>query len=768
MTEDGGGQQASLTCETPATRAIDSVEAFRVQLQRLTSLDGELSSPLARSVQAALDELGPARLDERVATSRFYGLMNQKLMSSKAVLSEIYSFAASHGVTFNYPSKLSMAWAVDSSDVDLFDRIVLQLGSSSPSLAAGLRERFRPLTHDETRHLIIAETRNPTKLRKALARTVVNDVFASCAGPLTWSLWPEEHLHRHFFDGRSGAYSGDYMQDLRTDQPGLFDRRRALVVARVPAGASTADVCGLVEAEYAAINNYGFLALLFETGDASHAWRTISDVTLFAERFDEYPLDKQFFRAKKVAEETAAYIPTLELSAAKFDSVNEGFAYRDTFVLGNSDASRVERALVVLQKNKRDETPVPCPACRSLRVRGNSYPSLGVKSWECQNPLCPDRSIYNRGKRYSFKALLAQAAIEHVENEIPVESVRTWQRDVLEDPGDERVLDMLLRHYSMAGDGVALVGSMTEPQQPLRRVIVHETWRATPPSHDFWADSGFVHRYIPGPRSPVRLERALPEENHAVVLGDAADVLAEFPEAVFDGAVTSPPYYNAREYAQWPNLYAYAHDMWRIAAEVFRTLKPGAVYAYNIFDYFDNERIVAYSAMGQKRIALSAVMADVFVKVGFEMAGVAVWDKGEIHGKRGFNAGNFSPFYQSPFNCWEHVMLLRKPSPAVQADPPIANAWLRIHPVVKMVRGENVFGHTAPFPVELAERCIEDLAPGGLVLDPFGGSGTTSRAASNLGLRSVLIERDPEYAELSRRMISDHVRDAENRALRLF
>lgn len=38
--------------------------------------------------------------------------------------------------------------------------------------------------------------------------------------------------------------------------------------------------------------------------------------------------------------------------------------------------------------------------------------------------------------------------------------------------------------------------------------------------------------------------------------------------------------------------------------------------------------------------------------------------------------------------------------------------------------------------------------PGGLVLDPFAGSGTTGEACIVEGFRSVLIERDPAHAEL--------------------
>jgi site-specific DNA-methyltransferase (adenine-specific) len=43
--------------------------------------------------------------------------------------------------------------------------------------------------------------------------------------------------------------------------------------------------------------------------------------------------------------------------------------------------------------------------------------------------------------------------------------------------------------------------------------------------------------------------------------------------------------------------------------------------------------------------------------------------------------------------------------------------------------------------------------PGGLVLDPFAGSGTTGQAATEEGFRSVLIEQEPEYlADIERRL----------------
>ncbi|NKB79842.1 site-specific DNA-methyltransferase [Ochrobactrum daejeonense] len=62
--------------------------------------------------------------------------------------------------------------------------------------------------------------------------------------------------------------------------------------------------------------------------------------------------------------------------------------------------------------------------------------------------------------------------------------------------------------------------------------------------------------------------------------------------------------------------------------------------------------------------------------------------------------------------------------------------------------------HFATFPPELAERCILAGCPkDGLVLDPFGGAGTTGLVAARHNRRATLIELNPEYADITRRRI---------------
>lgn len=64
--------------------------------------------------------------------------------------------------------------------------------------------------------------------------------------------------------------------------------------------------------------------------------------------------------------------------------------------------------------------------------------------------------------------------------------------------------------------------------------------------------------------------------------------------------------------------------------------------------------------------------------------------------------------------------------------------------------------HFATFPEELPETCIKAGCPsGGMVLDPFGGAGTTGLVADKLGRNAVLIELNPEYAAMAERRIQN-------------
>ena len=57
--------------------------------------------------------------------------------------------------------------------------------------------------------------------------------------------------------------------------------------------------------------------------------------------------------------------------------------------------------------------------------------------------------------------------------------------------------------------------------------------------------------------------------------------------------------------------------------------------------------------------------------------------------------------------------------------------------------------HQYEFPEELVERCLKvaGLKPGAVVLDPFGGSGTTAAVAKRLGLSAIVLDKNDAHVK---------------------
>jgi len=765
-----------------------SYETFVQEFSKITGFTPHFDQEYINALHRLVDYLQKREIDSfKERKRRFLAHINWKFRLNAESLADFYAAGAQLGITFHYHHKRTIQHAFDHRDSSFLEKVLRE--RKAPTKAAEiLRGKFLPVDPSTTIAHLRSECLAPSKLRREMGdRDIKTEILKAHFSAFMWSTLPERELHT-FFDPYyiESEYRESFWEQLHIRAPHLFSRDHALHVLRLDKGSinlanKVSDVrnfvCRHVRNAFKKINNYGFFAVLvspFEIDGRSIFWETAADITLYAEKHRELQINKAYFRWERIQSETINHIKSLDPASARFDLANEGFTYRDCFVITGDD-SATSRLLLVFQKNQRDETPVQCPTCRSADVQGNSYPSLGVRSWECNNLLCPDRSKYNRGKRYSFRGLAMQHAIDDDRNEIPVDSVRRWTRDVVSDVTDDEILEILLRHYSMFGDSVHLYNWPHQPKNFLGRNLVQHriSWKGPDEIVDkFWSGPFFARYICAITNSFAPKIRNLGTEDFQVYNGESAEILRGFPDGVFDAAVTSPPYYNAREYSQWPNIYCYLWDMYRVNQEVFRTLKPGALYYYNIFDYFDNERTIAFSAMGQKRMILSAYTVDLFRRIGFECVGNVVWDKGEIEGKRGFNAGNFSPYYQAPFNCWEHVMIFRKPgSPSAGLQREVSvNYVLREKPVIKMVRGENVHGHTAPFPDAIPELAIQLIPTGGWVLDPFGGSLTTGRVASRHGVRSVCIERSEEYCFLGLRMKAEEEAETqrEGRQLTLF
>lgn len=121
----------------------------------------------------------------------------------------------------------------------------------------------------------------------------------------------------------------------------------------------------------------------------------------------------------------------------------------------------------------------------------------------------------------------------------------------------------------------------------------------------------------------------------------------------------------------------------------------------------------------------------------YRVQGMVVWDKGHFGLGNGFRAQH------------ELVCHASKGVPTI-VDRGVGNVlkWPRVEPT----------DHPSPKPEQLMQQLIEVVTePGALVLDPFMGSGTTLRAAKNIGRRAIGIEYEEAYCEIAARRCSQEV-----------
>lgn len=77
--------------------------------------------------------------------------------------------------------------------------------------------------------------------------------------------------------------------------------------------------------------------------------------------------------------------------------------------------------------------------------------------------------------------------------------------------------------------------------------------------------------------------------------------------------------------------------------------------------------------------------------------------------------------------------------------------------VFEVARPKRSDLHPTMKPVELVTAMLRNSCPpGGLVFEPFGGSGTTLMAANVLGMRAALVELDPVYTDVICRRFQEH------------
>lgn len=122
---------------------------------------------------------------------------------------------------------------------------------------------------------------------------------------------------------------------------------------------------------------------------------------------------------------------------------------------------------------------------------------------------------------------------------------------------------------------------------------------------------------------------------------------------------------------------------------------------------------------------------------GLPVRQIIIWRrKGGIN----FNAGYFLPTYEVIYMIAKRDFKLKKGAQR------LGDVW--------EIKQEHNNPHPAPFPVELAARCIGST-DARVILDPFMGSGTTAIAASQEGRKYVGIDKCRAYCTLASKRIKN-------------
>lgn len=218
------------------------------------------------------------------------------------------------------------------------------------------------------------------------------------------------------------------------------------------------------------------------------------------------------------------------------------------------------------------------------------------------------------------------------------------------------------------------------------------------------------------------------EENiNQVILGKSEDILPKFPDHSFDACICDPPFGIGFEYNQGKEIIndpiQYGDWIKPIYQQIERIVKPGGFiaifqsgkYFKYLWDWFGDD------------IYIYATCKD-FLQIRSSMP---------------INFG-FDP-----------IAIKYLPGTPIRPTAPKRNLNFFVAKTSKAVQKtwDPRRNHPCPRPIDQMMELVENFViEDGLVLDCFSGSGTTLSACAQLKRRFIGIEKDPEYADLSRKV----------------
>ena len=258
--------------------------------------------------------------------------------------------------------------------------------------------------------------------------------------------------------------------------------------------------------------------------------------------------------------------------------------------------------------------------------------------------------------------------------------------------------------------------------------------------------------------------------NHVLYHADARKLSYLEDESVHL-VLTSPPYFNLKEYRRGDNQLGIINDYQRFVDELekvwkecYRVLVPGGRIVCVVGD-------VCLSRRQYGRHAVMPLHSDIAVscrKIGFDNLNPILWHK---ISNAAFEANTNSSILGKPYepnaiikNDMEYILMERKPGgyrkptekqrELSRIDKEDFQNWFS--QIWEMPGASTRNGHPAPFPIELATRLVKMFSfVGDTVLDPFCGSGTTMIAALQNDRNSIGVETEKYYCDYIRNRIEN-------------
>ena len=503
---------------------------------------------------------------------------------------------------------------------------------------------------------------------------------------------------------------------------------------------------------YDDLENYRYLSVvvdgkIIDKNNNDITWKIIYKLSIFAENFIQFKgkffafhKEKQINMLKQFLEERK--INDSEKIAQDFYcNASCGYKFEDCYL---GDDLNVK--ILLFKKIELDESNVPCPSCMTTIQNGNSYPEMFLRSWECKNPECPDRSKSGRGKRFDEYGVYRYFKLsENKEtNIIDDDTYKKWHRDIFNK--DVNYVEYLIKAYSWDDENICLVNFNKVDFENDRNIDYIN-------SKTYFKISEKKFTDLPIYKLFNTLAKQINSNNYdgknkinnkiEIVNGNSSTYLENILPGQIGAAITSPPYYNAREYSQWENLIMYLIDMMINATSVYYTLSNNSYYLYNIGDIVSEDNVYVNSNMSKHRIQLGFLSCLFFEIVGFNLCGNIIWDKGEVQSKRNSTINLFSG-YIKPVNCYEHMFVLKKGKSKNDKSKIV-----KISPVIKInSKGENTYKHSAPYPLDLVAEIKPFAKKNEYILDPFLGSGTTLIWCKRNEYKGIGFELNKDYYDL--------------------